>query len=90
MQFRVKKIQKSILSRRLTTYSILGNTFPEYSSYSYKDEPPSGEDVLIKFENRSALAQDLNLLSGIIDLFNNHFISMTMSYVISPQAGPCR
>lgn len=50
------------------------NTFPEYSSYSYKDEPPSGEDVLIKFENRSALAQDLNLLSGLPELCDVVFI----------------
>ena len=28
-----------------------------------------GEEILTKFENRSALAQDLNLLSGILVLY---------------------
>ena len=37
---------------------------PAYSYQTYKTEPPLGEEILTKFENRSALAQDLNLLSG--------------------------
>ena len=47
-----------------------------FSAYSYntvyKVEPPVGEEILTKFENRSALAQDLNLLSG--DLHKSLFL----------------
>ena len=39
---------------------------PAAYSYNYKSDPPAGEEVLTKFENRSALAQDLNLLSGML------------------------
>lgn len=50
----------------------------EESSYSYntvyKVEPPVGEEILTKFENRSALAQDLNLLSGLPELCDIIFL----------------
>ncbi|XP_063690994.1 serine-enriched protein-like isoform X2 [Bolinopsis microptera] len=45
-----------------------------YSYQTYKTEPPVGEEILTKFENRSALAQDLNLLSGLPELCDIIFL----------------
>ncbi|KAL5248502.1 hypothetical protein ACHWQZ_G017633 [Mnemiopsis leidyi] len=45
-----------------------------YSYQTYKTEPPLGEEILTKFENRSALAQDLNLLSGLPELCDIIFL----------------
>ena len=63
-----------------------------FSAYSYntvyKVEPPVGEEILTKFENRSALAQDLNLLSGDLhkSLFLFTMMKLPVEFYLTPPA----
>eukprot|EP00116_Pleurobrachia_bachei_P005814 sb/3466076/ len=50
------------------------NEESSYTYTNYKTENPSREEILTKFENRSAFAQDLNLLSGLPDLCDIIFL----------------